>query len=139
MTSAIGWLTQKTGKPVRYLVVGGWNTVFGYLCFTALYYLTRPIGVHYAWVMIVSSAVAVTQSYLTQRYLVFQPKAKVTGREFVRFSLVYLFMLGFSIVAFPLLVESLGLHVLLAQAVLTAFSVVLSYVAHSRFSFRYPR
>lgn len=60
-------------------------------------------------------------------------RANGSGRtliHFVRFQTVYVIALGINTVALPLLVELLHFRPLVAQAIVTVVTMVLSYTAH---------
>jgi putative flippase GtrA len=120
-------------RKLRFLVVGGWNTLFGYLSFYALYLLAAD-RLHYLIIAILAHFVAVTQSYVMQRRMVFRSDAPVAG-EFLRFNASHVGTLLFGLLAMYLLVEAAGLSPLLAQAIVILTSVILSYVLHSHLSF----
>jgi putative flippase GtrA len=132
--SALGlWRNEQ----VRYLVVGGWNTLFGYACFALGYALFGHV-VHYLVIATLVHGIAVTQSFLTQRTLVFRSRARWLP-EYLRFHVSHLGLLGAGLVAMPVLVELVGLSPLVAQAAWILLSVVGSYVVHKSFSFRHAR
>lgn len=121
------------GRKLRFLIVGGWNTLFGYLSFYVLYLLAAE-RLHYLVVAVIAHFVAVTQSYVMQRRLVFRSAAPVTG-EFLRFNASHVGTLLFGLLAMYVLVEAATLSPLVAQAIVILTSVILSYVLHSRVSF----
>jgi putative flippase GtrA len=136
-----GWLdTPKRlwhgSRKLRFLIVGGWNTVFGYLCFYVLYLLAADY-LHYLIIAIIAHFLAVTQSYVMQRRLVFRSGAPVAN-EFLRFNASHVGTLLFGLLAMYLLVETAALSPLVAQAMVILTSVILSYVLHSRLSFGTP-
>jgi putative flippase GtrA len=95
------------------------------------------VGIHwgYMWALVLSHCTSVLFAFATHRSFVF----RVTGNLVVdlwRFESVYLTALGINALLLPLLVEAGGLPVLLAQATITALNVTLSWLGHSRFSFR---
>jgi putative flippase GtrA len=97
-------------ERVRFLVVGGINTIVGYALF-ALLQLTvgQTIGV------------------------------EGTGNrfvDFVRFASVYAVSLAANTVVLPLLVELARLDPLVAQAISVVVTTVVSYFGHKYFSFR---
>jgi len=120
-------------RKLRFLVVGGWNTLFGYLSFYVLYLLAAG-RLHYLIVAILAHFAAVTQSYVMQRHLVFRSDAPVPG-EFLRFNTSLIGTLLFGLLAMYLLVEKANMSPLIAQAIVILMSVVLSYLLHSRLSF----
>jgi putative flippase GtrA len=121
-------------KKFRYLVIGAWNTLAGYLIFAGLY---MALG-HYTGYMIiavVSHLIAVTQSFLTQRHIVFRSAGKWT-HEYLRFHLAHLGSLLIALVALPIMVEIFAIPPLIAQGILTALIALASYFVHQHFTFR---
>lgn len=120
-------------RKLRFLVVGAWNTLFGYLTFFVLYLLAAD-RLHYLIIAALAHFIAVSQSYFMQRHLVFLSAAPVAG-EFVRFNVSHIGTLLFGLLAMTLLVEAASMPPLIAQAIVILMSVVLSYLLHSRLSF----
>lgn len=127
------WLDS---RKVRFLAIGAWNTLFGYLSFYVLFLIVAD-RLHYLFVALIAHFVAVTQSYFTQRRLVFLSNAPI-AREFLRFNTSHIGTLLFGLLAMSLLVETVGLSPLAAQAIIIVMSMILSYLLHSRFSFLTP-
>lgn len=123
----------KSSRKLRFLIIGGWNTLFGYLAFAGLY-LVLAATAHYLVIATLAHFVAITQSYTMQRCLVFHSREPV-ATEFLRFNLSHAGTLLFGLVAMWLLVDGVGMAPLAAQAVTIAGSVILSYFLHSRVSF----
>lgn len=121
-------------RELRFLVVGGWNTGFGYLAFVALYWLLAA-RLHYLAIATASHFLAVTQSFVSQRQLVFHA-AGPWMPQYLRFNVASLATLGGSLCLLFVLVDKLGLHVLVSQAVTTAVVVVASYLLHKHYSFK---
>lgn len=121
-------------QGLRYLLVGGFNTVFGYGLFALLLYLADN-RVHYLLILVAATIVAVIVAFVGYRYIVFRVRGNILG-DFARFSVVYAVALAVNAVALPLLVEGLGVAVLLAQAFVVMGTVVASFFAHRSFSFR---
>jgi putative flippase GtrA len=117
----------------RFLAVGAYNTIFGYGLFSLLYLLFGNV-VHYLVILPASHVVAVTNAYYAYRIVVFR-NSHGGIRSYLRFHFVQLANLGFGMIALPLLVEVVGLYPILAQAVVVAISVILSYVIHKKFTF----
>ncbi|MCF8198589.1 MAG: GtrA family protein [Sulfuritalea sp.] len=120
-------------RKLRFLVVGGWNTLFGYLSFYVIYLLTAD-RLHYLIIAILAHFVAVTQSYIMQRHVVFRSGAPVTI-EFLRFNASHIGTLLFGLLSIYILVDAADLAPLAAQAIVILVSVILSYLLHSRISF----
>ena len=131
------------GRPVRlirgqrvrilYLVVGGWNTAFGYAEWALLQYLLQD-HLHYLAILVLAWPLAVLNAYVCYRRFVFQSSQSVR-QELPRFSLVYFGTLMAGLAALPFLLRTLPFNIYVIQAGYTVVVVVLSYVAHRFFSF----
>lgn len=121
-------------QKFRFLVVGGWNTVFGYLVFVVLYGLLAAYA-HYLVIATAAHFLAVIQSFVSQRRLVFHAAGRWLP-QYLRFNAASLAALFGSLALLSMLVETVGLDVLVAQAVTTAASVAVSYLLHKHFSFK---
>jgi len=121
-------------RRIKYLFVGGWNTLFGYLAFSALYFLFGA-SVGYAPVLIASFVLGMLNNYFCYKWFVFKSSGSFI-KEFPRFSLVYLVVLAANLVAFPWLTKTLGLNPYVSQLVFTVVVVVSTYIVNKRFSFR---
>jgi putative flippase GtrA len=122
---------------LRFVIVGAWNTLFGYAAFAGFYYLTRRLEVHYLWAVLPAHVAAVLNAYLCQRWIVFGTHGPFFT-TLLRFSAVYWIFFAVNVPLLPLLVQGLELHPLLAQGLLVAANAGLSYLAHDRFTFRKP-
>lgn len=121
-------------EEVRYLIVGGFNTVVGlalYAGFHAL--LGHQWG--YLLVLIPAYAVGIVISFLTQRYLVFGVRGRVLG-DFARFTLVQLSGLALNAVILAVVHVSTSIPPVPAQAISLFFVAVATYFSHKFFSFR---
>jgi putative flippase GtrA len=128
-------LTERE-RGLRYLAVGVWNTAFGYGLFAALQ-LTLGDSVGYLILLAIAQVIGTLNAFAGYRLLVFRVHGDVL-RDLARFSTVYIGAFAVNIAVLPLLVEVAGLPVLLAQAIVTAGTVVASFFAHRGFSFRRP-
>jgi len=132
------------GRPVRfyfrrreqvlYLVVGGWNTVFGYGVWALMQYL---LGDHLPYLVVVLLAwpIAVLNAYVCYRYIVFRSRGPVR-EELPRFSLVYLVTLVVNLALLPVALRVLPFNIYVVQAIFTGVVVLCSYLGHKYYSFR---
>ncbi len=121
-------------QKVRYLIAGGWNTVFGYGIYAGPYYLLHG-RVHYMVIAVVANVLAITMAYATHKLFVFRTKGNVL-REYFRFYGVYGVTAVLGLLALPLCVELLGMSPYVAPLLIMAVSVVISYLGHKHFSFK---
>jgi putative flippase GtrA len=135
------------GLPVRfyfrrreqllYLVVGGWNTVFGYAVWALFQYVLGD-HLHYLVIVLLAWPIALLNAYIGYRYLVFRSRGPVL-KELPRFSLVYLATLVVNLAVLPIALAVLPLSIYVVQAVLTVGVVICSYLGHKYYSFRGAR
>jgi putative flippase GtrA len=131
------------GTPVRfairrreqllYLVVGAWNTVFGYGIWALLQYLLGDT-LNYLVIVVIAWPIAVLNAYLGYRYIVFRSGGPML-RELPRFSLVYVATLAANLVLLPVALRVVPFTIYVDQALFFAAVVASSYVAHKYYSF----
>ena len=121
-------------QQFRFLLAGGYNTVFGYLMFSGLYLLCGE-QVHYLIIAVLAHGIAVINAFIVHRRLVFR-SLEPWFTSFVRFNVSQLAALAFGITCLYALVSYGRIRPLVAQAIVTTVSVLLTYLLHSRFSFR---
>jgi putative flippase GtrA len=131
------------GQFGRYLVVGAWNTLFGYASFAALTAVLTPlIPYSYMAASLVSSILNITVAFLGYKWFVFKTKGNYL-REWARCVMVYSGSIAIGLALLPVLVGIIR-HTsryergapYIAGALLIGISVVFSFVGHKRFSFR---
>jgi putative flippase GtrA len=73
----------------RYLIVGGFNTLFGYSCFALLTMVMSPWW-RYAYILagVISSFINITVSFLNYKWFIFKTKGNYF-REWMRCVAVY--------------------------------------------------
>lgn len=125
---------SSNNEKLRYLIAGGYNTVFGYATFATLYALFYPAW-HYLVIAVVSHVIAVTNAYISYKLFVFRVRGASLA-EYFRFNTIYLGVLAFTVVMLPVLIEILRLHALVAQVIVVVITVIASYLLHRRYSFR---
>jgi len=137
------WLNHE--KKVRFVIVGIWNTVFGYLVFVGFDYLFNlffsPRYVAYMSAAVLSNIIAVTLAYFLHKHLTFKSKTKGKAalHEYLRFYATYAFTFVISLILLPVFVELLELDPKIAAAIITLLLTFVSYISHNKFSFRQIR
>jgi len=123
-----------TKKPLKYLFVGGWNTLFGYFATIAMYYLFSP-ALHIVAIAVLTNILTITMSFTTYKLFVFQTKGNWL-KEYGKSYIVYGFAALLSIIGLWLFVEVFNINIWIAQALTMVFIVVISYIGHDRFTFK---
>ena len=135
------------GQIMRYLVVGAWNSLFGYGCFFLILRLflhlspTQP-ALTASIALVFATIINITVSFLGYKWFVFRTKGNYL-REYRRSLLVYLPSLILNAVAIAPLTALLRLapHLktqapYVAGALLAGFTVILNFFGHKHISFR---
>lgn len=121
-------------RIVRYLIVGGWNTLFGVGLYTLIYELWGTRANYLGWAVAVN-ILAITNAYLCYKFFVFRTKGNYL-REYLKCYAVYGAGALLGMAGLFLLVSVAGMNPVWANILLTGITVVLSYFGHRYFSFR---
>jgi len=127
---------QQHKQKIDYLLIGGWNTVFGYGLFLALYYLLSA-RIHYLILLGICNVLAITNAYIGYKLFVFKTRGNYL-REYLRFYLVYGGAIVLNFILLPICVELFRLSPPVAQGGLIFLSVIFSYLGHKNYSFKAP-
>jgi putative flippase GtrA len=133
------------GQFGRYLLVGMWNTLFGYGTFAGFTALLDPrIPYGYVVASAASTSLSITQAFLLYKWFVFKTKGNYL-REWLRCIAVYGSNILLNLILLPPLVLAIR-HLTrfdrpapyIAGALLAGFNVIYSFIGHKTFSFRPP-
>jgi putative flippase GtrA len=129
---------------LRYILIGGWNTVFGYICFSVLNRWLSMIMPAYSYIAasLAASLISITVAFLGYKWFVFRTKGSYLI-EWVRALTVYSGIVIFNTVVLAPLVGLIR-HTTryqseapyIAGAIVTVFTVTASFLGHRNFSFR---
>jgi putative flippase GtrA len=119
---------------LRYLFIGGINTIFGYFISNILYYKILS-QLHIIYLGIIGNLICITFSFLTYKLFVFQTKGNWI-KEYLRCYLVYGLTAVIGIMIMWGLVDGLGLRFWLCQGFVMIMVIIISYIGHNRFSFK---
>jgi len=130
---------------LRYLLVGAWNTLFGFGMYSLLTFLFTGI-VPYPYMMAgaLAHVINVTAAFLSYKHFVFRAAGSLL-RQYVRCQIVYgsTFLVNFALL--PILVAALQFMVgprqyvpYVAGGVLTLGTALIGFFAHKHYSFASP-
>jgi len=135
------------GQLLRYLIVGAWNTLFGYSCFFLLvqlflHFLPAQPALSASVALVFATFINITVSFLGYKWFVFRTQGNYL-REYRRSLLVYLPSITFSAIAIAPLTGLLRLvpHLkseapYVAGAMLAGFNLIASFLGHKHISFK---
>ena len=130
-----GKVRQLAGRPLRFLIVGGINTLFGLSIYPLLLWASPTLRIHYMIGLAICQVVSLVFAFSTYKLAVFRTRGRLIP-EFAAFSSFYLLNYAANWLALPLLVEVIGIKPVIAQTGFAAIVVVGSYFWHSRLTFR---
>jgi len=133
-----GGMAGRTQRPLRFLVAGAANTLFGLGIYPLLLWSSDTLHHHYLLALGIAQAVSLCFAFATYKLGVFRTHGNL-AREFGTFSGFYLFNYAANWAALPLLVEIAGLPPVIAQLGFTAMLIVGSWFWHNHVTFRQTR
>jgi len=119
---------------IRYLLVGGFNTLVGYAIGVGLYKVLES-NLSIIWIGIISNIFSITVSFLSYKTLVFKSKGMWIA-EYMKCYIVYGGIALIGIFFLWVFVDKMKISIWLAQALVIGLNVIVSYIGHSRFTFR---
>lgn len=118
---------RPSGRFIRFLLVGGLNTAFGYGVFVTCLWL----GMHYALAGAISTVMGVLFNFKSTGNLVFRSKG---NRRLPRFIAVYAIIYLVNVLALGVMLQ-FGIPEWLGGLILLLPSAILSYVLNRHFVF----
>jgi putative flippase GtrA len=129
-------------KLIRYLIVGAFNTIFGYGCFALFTLLLSPhLSYGYVVASLLANVFSITFAFFGYKWFVFKTKGNYL-REWIRCVGVYSGSMILSAAALPFVVAIIRRHTsydrgapYIAGAIVLVISVVFSFFGHRHISF----
>lgn len=135
----------KLPQKLRFLLVGGFNTVFAYAVLALLLWLfeglNKKFNLNFLPVFVanfslfVQYVITINVSFATMRYYVFQSHGN-WKQEFLKAFSVYMFLYLINSPILSFLMVVVGLPPLWAQALYLLFSTIATFILHKYYSFR---
>jgi putative flippase GtrA len=118
---------------LRFLIVGAWNTAFGYVISIALYSLLKH-HLNVVAITTLGSIASITNAFILHKIFVFRTQGNWLI-EYFRSYLTYgiTSIIGIGLVS--LMVEMLGLAFWIAQGLAIAVVIPASFILHKKFTF----
>jgi putative flippase GtrA len=121
-------------KKLRFLLIGGVNTLFGISTFSILYYLLQNSHIHYLIILFIAQLIAINFSYFSNKFLVFQTEGNFVN-EYPKFFFYQILVFLLNLGPFAALVEISGIHPVIVQVILTCLMILISYIWYNRYTF----
>lgn len=124
----------KLPQQIRYILVGGWNTLFSLSLFIGVYTLLQNF-LHYMIVAIICHVFSVMQSFVTFKIFVFRTH-KNWLKEYIKINITYVGALLCNLALLYVFCTIYNLDPRVASVVNAAIIAFLSYFMHKFFTFK---
>lgn len=122
----------KINEKIRFILVGGFNTVVAYLLFLLLYYFFPN---HYNIDLAIQYIITINLSFITMRYYVFRGSGNIRV-EYMKSASVYLLGFVFNYLTLNFFVIICHINPAISQMFCIVLNAVLTFVLHKYYSFR---
>lgn len=126
---------SQRGTQIRFVIAGGFNTLFGLGMYPLLLWVSDTLHRHYMIALVVAQMLSLCFAFAVYKFTVFRTRHGSVG-EFSRFLPFYLVNYAINWAALPLLVRLARLDPIVAQFVFSIILMISSYFWHSRITFR---
>ena len=123
----------KISQEIRYILVGGWNTLFS-LCLFIFAYTRLQDLLHYIIVAVICHIFSVMQSFITFKYFVFQTKGNFL-LEYIKINMSYIGVLLCNLLLLYIFCDIYNLDPRLASVINAFIMAFFSYFLHKIFTF----
>lgn len=113
---------------IKFLLVGGLNTLFGYSLFALFIY----IGLHYALASVISTIISILFNFKTTGNLVFKNN---DNRLLIKFFSVYCLTLVLSIIGLKF-AKILNINLYIAGLILTGIMAIITFIFQKNYVFK---
>lgn len=122
----------KLPQQLRFIIVGGFNTLAAYLLFV---FFIKVVALPYQAAIIFQFFLSINLSIFSMKYCVFCSHNNIK-KEYLKAWNVYLTMLAANYLFLWITTDILHFNILYSQAVFTVLSTILTYLLHRFYSFR---
>jgi putative flippase GtrA len=123
----------KIPEKLRFLLVGGWNTLFSILLFSGLFLILK----NYKFSIIISHFISVFQSFIAFRYFVFHSSKNGNfWHQYLKVNIIYLIYFALNFALLYVFVELLKIYPIASQIFITCILIIFSYLGNKHFTFK---
>ena len=121
-------------RIARFGFFGAFNTIIGFISYPALYFFFNT-AFTYIEILFISFFISTHFAFLTTKYYVFRSPGS-TFKEYVKFMIFHLLILGINLIFLPIFVEILLIHPSVSQIIFSTILMLLSYFWHLKITFK---
>jgi putative flippase GtrA len=127
-------LSWNCSQPLRFLIVGAWNFIFGYVAFAGIYWCLKGCWTDWA-ITLTANILGISMSFITHRFFTYKSNG-CWWKEYLLFYAVYSGQAVFNILLIWMLVTKAGLNAYIIQFSVSIILTISSYWFHKNFSFK---
>ena len=122
----------KIPQKIRFLLVGGFNTVFSFGLFALM---VSILGISYKFAIVLGYIISTNVSIFTQRYYVFRSFGNLK-QEYIKAWKVYIITMLINYMFMYIAVDILRANELISQALFAIIIVIITYIMHKYYTFK---
>jgi putative flippase GtrA len=124
----------KLSEKLRYLMIGGLNTIIGYLIFISLTLILEG-KINYIFIVLLNYVFGFNVSFFNFKYFVFKSKKRIRDEYFktINSYILLFFINSFLMIIFQ---EILKVGLILSQGIIIIFMTIITYLIHKNYSFK---
>ena len=126
------WLMS--AEKIRFLVIGGLNTIVGLFTYPIVYLVADDFNFHYLQVLAISQFLCINFSFCMNKWFVFKTKNNYL-KEYLKFCTFHSIHILINFGLLPILVEVFAIQPIIAQLSFSIIVIVSSYFWYSRITF----
>ena len=123
-----------SSQKIMYLVVGSWNTVFGYFAGLLIYTWIGEI-VNVIIIGFIANVFAISMAYVTNKIFVFKTKGN-WKKEYIKAWMLYGTTTLIGIGLLWIIVDIFMVPFWIAQALVTIILIITAYIGNLKFTFK---
>ena len=126
-------ISEIKAQSIRYLITGGWNTVFGIVVYALLIKLFGEN--HYLLLAVLSNIISITNAYICYKIFVFKTKGNIL-KEYLKCYVVYGISMLLGLLILYIFVDLMHISPVISNIISVLLLTVVSFIGHRYFSFR---
>lgn len=124
----------KIPQGFRFLLVGGYNTVFGYILFSILYYMMED-SLHYSIILLISSFIGILNNFIVFKIFVFNTKGNWLKECLFTYA-SYSFIYPVNLLLLFVTTNFFHLSAYFGQGIATVTIPIITYFTLKKFAFK---
>ncbi len=120
-------------QKIKYLLVGSYNTLFGYLTFVLIFYNFSDVASH-SLLLGMTHFIAVTHNFFTYKRWVFNVKENLL-KNYFKFHQVCFLLYIINLILFLCFTKMMNVNLYFAQGLILIIIIILGYFMNKSYSF----